>query len=1226
MLAGWLPGAVRGHAGLTLTAPVNYQVSQRATVDRGTVTVRGELEGAASERPEIEYRLIRDGAAGPWAPLMVTLAERRFEAVLEAPAGGWWRLEVRATRAGKTIGEAAVDHVGIGEVFVVAGQSNSANHGEERQRTKTGLVATFDGVGWRLADDPQPGASGDGGSFLPPFGDAVAERFKVPVGVIACGVGATSVREWLPRGARFPEPPTLEGQVQPAAGGGWESKGALYDAFAARMRLPGPRGFRAVLWHQGESDANQPDPRRSLPGPLYREFLGRLIGDSRQAIGWEAPWFVAQASYHVPGDESSAEIREAQAALWRDGLALPGPDTDTLKGEWRDGGGQGVHFSGPGLREHAARWVEKVAPWLEKQLEAAAVTPAAAAAVEPRASERGREAWMAQAPLEPALWPDAGHPVNRDRLYDFYAKQADWFAAQPDVLDLILPEYPGLDSGRYGHWGNQNEDVWKDARWNLTDHGSVVSNVWRGAGMTIPKAVSVQLVRARDGAPGLAAVFNPVTATWDAVWRGGFVTFSDIRHGFMDGATMAGEVVSASRAGKPPVPVAYRGFYRHGESVIFAYAIGGREVLDRADAVDGAFVRRIVPRDAPEAAAWTRGGPAQWPEVVETLEIPGAARPGDAFVVDALTLPTDNPWRALMHVTGHDFFADGLGALCTMGGEVWTVRRTDGSPARLQWRRFATGLHQPLGLKIVDGKIHVLGRDQITRLHDLNADGEADFYECVSNAYETSPGGHDFITGLEVGPDGAFYFVSATQGVCRVAPGGGAVESLATGFRNANGVAVAADGTVLTNGQEGEWTNASVLFQFRPGSGEAPYFGYGGPKPGRTIAKPLLQLPRGFDNSTGGACFIEGAAGPGWEPLRGLVVSTSFGAGTASLIVRDPAAGMAQAAAVAIPGSFRSGAHRARFAPHDGHLYVSGSAGWGTYTPDDGCLHRVRVVAPPLLPVSWEARDNGVQMTFSRPVEAAVAANAKNHFAQVWNYRFAADYGSPEYSVRHPGTPGHDPLEVRSAHVLDDGRTVFLEIPQLTPANQLHLRLRVGGPRPLDVFATVHTLAPAFTAFPGYQPVAKLPVPDAPLSVDAVSALSSRPNPWAEGAAGRAIGMEAALGLQFATKKLSAHPGERLSLTFKNPDLVPHNFVLAKPGSLGALGDQVNKLISRPGAAARHYVPDSPDVLVWTDMVNPGQETTIHFDAPSTPGTYPYFCSFPGHWQVMNGVLEVAAP
>ena len=340
------------------------------------------------------------------------------------------------------------------------------------------------------------------------------------------------------------------------------------------------------------------------------------------------------------------------------------------------------------------------------------------------------------------------------------------------MLELILPEFPGLDSGLYGHWGNQNEDVWKDGRWNRTDHGSVVSNVWRGAGMTIPKAVSVRLAAVAPGPPGLSAVFNPTTATWDAVWQGGFVTFSDIRHGFMDGATMAGEVVTAARAGKPPLPVVYHGFYRHGERVIFSYAVGGRELFDWAEEKDGAFVRQVVPRESPAAAALTRGGSAAMAAGGRD-DAGGAARPPQVrpFVIDTLSLPIDNPWKALMHVTGHDFFPDGTGVLCTMVGEVWTVQGVDEALSQLRWRRIASGLHQPLGLKIVEGKIHVLGRDQITRLHDLNGDGEADFYECVTNAYESSPGGHDFVTGLEVGPEGALYFVSATQGVCRVIPG-----------------------------------------------------------------------------------------------------------------------------------------------------------------------------------------------------------------------------------------------------------------------------------------------------------------------------------------------------------------------------------------------------------------------------------------------------------------------
>jgi len=347
-------------AGLRLDSPLDYQVVQRTTRQEGVVPVRG--------RAPVDTETVEVQLGGPWLPAEFSKMDGAFRAEVKVSAGGWYVCRVRTTAKGKTLAEAEVPHVGVGEVFVVAGQSNSANHGEEKLRTETGLVAAFDGRGWQLARDPQPGASGRGGSFLPPFGDAMAERFKVPVGLVACGIGATSVREWLPQGSTFPNPPTLVGRVRQLPSGEWESKGDAFSMFTARMKQLGPRGFRAVLWHQGESDANQKDPTRTLPGDLYRKYLEQLIRESRREIGWESPWFVAQVSYHVPGDEASPDIRAAQRSLWESGIALEGPDSDALKGKLRERNGQGVHFSGEGLREHATHWAERVAPWLESQL------------------------------------------------------------------------------------------------------------------------------------------------------------------------------------------------------------------------------------------------------------------------------------------------------------------------------------------------------------------------------------------------------------------------------------------------------------------------------------------------------------------------------------------------------------------------------------------------------------------------------------------------------------------------------------------------------------------------------------------------------------------------------------------------------------------------------------------------------------------------------------------
>ncbi len=367
---------LRGFAAdLKLSSPLDWQVVQRGSFERGKILVRGERPAGTA----IEWRIGGGPAHGAlpsgWQKLSLEPGTV-FSAELSLPAGGWYRLEVRALLDEVAMAEAVVGQVGVGEVFVVAGQSNSANHGEEKQVTRTGRVTAFDGTKWLPANDPQPGASGGGGSFLPPFGDALAEQFKVPVGLVATGVGATSVREWLPRGVRFPNPPTLTGNVTQLPSGEWESSGELFARFTSRVKPLGHRGFRAVLWHQGESDANQRDATRTLAGGLYREHLARLIRDSRREIGWDAPWFVAQVSYHTPDDTGSPEIRAAQKALSDSGIALPGPDSDALVGELRESGGRGVHFSGPGLREHAARWVGKVAPWLERQVASPTSGPA----------------------------------------------------------------------------------------------------------------------------------------------------------------------------------------------------------------------------------------------------------------------------------------------------------------------------------------------------------------------------------------------------------------------------------------------------------------------------------------------------------------------------------------------------------------------------------------------------------------------------------------------------------------------------------------------------------------------------------------------------------------------------------------------------------------------------------------------------------------------------------
>jgi hypothetical protein len=346
---------------LVLTSPADYQVFQRQTRDRGTIRVSGHV---AVDRDWVEARI----AGGAWSPLTVDPVTHRFQASLPAASGGFFAVEARVLQSGKAVAEITVPHVGIGEVFLIAGQSNATNYGEQRQQTRSKMVVTFSGGDWRIADDPQPGVQDNStkGSFIPAFGDALYDRLHVPIAVACVGHGSTSIRQWLPKGERYHTQPTMTRFAVAAGPDAWESTGQLFDGLMWRIAQFPDHGFRALLWHQGESDAHQ-KPDHQISAGEYRALTERLIQASRRQAGWNFPWFAAQASYHTPDDPAAPEVRAAQADLWKSGIALEGPDTDQLTGDNRQNNGKGVHFSAKGLQAHGRLWAEKVAAYVSSQ-------------------------------------------------------------------------------------------------------------------------------------------------------------------------------------------------------------------------------------------------------------------------------------------------------------------------------------------------------------------------------------------------------------------------------------------------------------------------------------------------------------------------------------------------------------------------------------------------------------------------------------------------------------------------------------------------------------------------------------------------------------------------------------------------------------------------------------------------------------------------------------------
>ncbi len=565
-----------------------------------------------------------------------------------------------------------------------------------------------------------------------------------------------------------------------------------------------------------------------------------------------------------------------------------------------------------------------------------------------------------------------------------------------------------------------------------------------------------------------------------------------------------------------PMPgVRYQGLYRHGRQVVLSYRVEEVDILELPGTAGGMFTRtfrmgpttkelllllsdtpmswgqvgpvgktenlegrtilRVPPLMAstmftvtmgsgvlttpplPDPADLIKGGPSLW----APIETQGVAGQGEgAYVVDTLTLPDANPWKAWLRLTGVDFFKDGRAAVCTWSGDVWIV---SGPLDKMTWRRFATGLYEPLGLCVRNDVLYVLGRDQITELRDLDGDGEADFYRNFNSDTHTMASYHAFAFELHADAEGNFYYISDGQRVDSAVPLHGALikvskdgstsEIVATGLRAANGMSVGPNGELTCADNQGNWVPSSRLNWVKPGGfyGFMPH--HRRPEPPVKDDPPLCWLPHQIDNSSGGQIWVSSDK---WGPFQGHLLHTSYGTASLFHVVYEKAGDVVQGGVVKFPLSFASGVMRGRFSPVDGQLYLAGLRGWQTSGARDGALQRVRYTGRPAATLlGMRVLKEGLELTFTDPVDVAEAGNADSWSALRWNYLYSEKYGSDDYWVSNPKKKGREPIEVTSAKASGDGRTVTLELADWRPAMQVLIRARFPG-MSLDLYHTVH--------------------------------------------------------------------------------------------------------------------------------------------------------------------------
>jgi cytochrome c2 len=469
----------------------------------------------------------------------------------------------------------------------------------------------------------------------------------------------------------------------------------------------------------------------------------------------------------------------------------------------------------------------------------------------------------------------------------------------------------------------------------------------------------------------------------------------------------------------------------------------------------------------PDLEPLTRGGPARWPRKLITQGVPGTN--DGPYAIDTLTEPDPNPWRSWMRFGGLDFFPDGKrAALCTWNGDVWLVSGVDEDLRDLTWQRIATGLFQPLGLRIVDHQIHVLGRDQITRLHDLNGDGESDFYENFNNDCMVSEHFHEFALDLKTGPDGSFYYIKcACHGttakhphhgtLMKVSRDGSSSEVIAGGFRANNGLGVGPRGELTSIENQGHWMPANRVNWIKPGG----WYGYQwawNPENRVTYDEPLCWMHNSVDRSGGTQLWVPTDS---WGPFRDEIITVSYGMGHVFLLLKEEISGVMQGAVTRFPLEFETGVMRGAWHPHNGQLYVAGLYGWAGNKTRAGGFYRIRYTGQPVYMVrTLHFLHDGVVLGFTNPLDPTSATDPGNYSVTAWNYRWTADYGSPDFKLN--GQEGRDTWPVESATVSADRTTVFLKLPDVQPVMQMHVAFNLvfadGARIENFVHGTIHQL------------------------------------------------------------------------------------------------------------------------------------------------------------------------
>ncbi len=628
-------------------------------------------------------------------------------------------------------------------------------------------------------------------------------------------------------------------------------------------------------------------------------------------------------------------------------------------------------------------------------------------------------------------------------------------------------------------------------------------------------------------------------------------------------------------------------------------------------------------------------------------------RENEFYRISDVPIPED----IVLEVGGMAFMPDDQLAVTTRRGEIWLIDNPylrGSQPPK--FKRFATGLHEPLGLAYRNGSLYATQRSELTKITDIDNDGKADRFETIyswplsGNYHEYSYGplfmpNGDMLVTLNLSWIGHGASLAKWRGWLLKITEDGEMTPIATGLRSPAGFGFDSEGEVFYAENQGDWIGSGRITHLEEGDFAGNPAGL---KWTSEPASPLNLKPESIPDSVGlmhvFADSIPNLKVPTvWFPHTILGISTSaiqtdttggqFGPFAGQMLVGDQGHskimrvdlekvnGEYQGAVFPFREGFSSGILRFAFG-RDGSLFVGmTSRGWNSTGEEMFGLQRLSWTGKtPFEIKTMKARSDGFVLEFTQPVDRATAEDFASYVMTSFNYSYHRSYGSP--IIQQQACP------ISGITVSDDRRKVRIFVDGLREGYIHELKaagIRSASGRELlhnSAYYTLNNIPEGDTAQPMIAASqSKQQNIDNTISCgwDERKRVSKQPADWADGPE-IVINIGTEPGLQYDVKDFVVPAGAKVQLTFNNNDDMLHNLVVTKPGTVEDVSDASMSMgLEGP---QRGYIPQTDHILFHTCLLQPESSESIYFTVPDE-GNYPYVCTFPGHSRVMRGVMKV---